>query len=327
MLIAQGHAGPQDSHIGQLAKALSPGDLLVVNNSLVIPAALKATRPARARGGGGAVNVTVNLLDRADDSQWWAFAKPGKRLRPGDNVHFSDTLRATVKTKGEGGRVLLAFTLAGTALDTAISAIGTPPLPPYIAARRPVENRDKDDYQTLFAKAPGSVAAPTAGLHFTPQLLESLDNKGIARAEVTLHVGAGTFAPIAAQDIADKRLHTERFHIPEATVHAIETTKAQGGSVIAVGTTSLRAIESAYDPSTKRLRAGSAHTQLFIQPGDTIHVADRLMTNFHLPRSSLFMLVCAFAGTDIAKRAYAHAIANQYRFYSYGDACLFDRGR
>lgn len=349
----------QDGVVGQLADQLSPGDVLVVNDTKVIPAALTGIRPARGVtdhgvgqlasdvGSGNTVHITVNLLERVGPERlpdrgpdrgperepvcWVAFAKPGKRLRVGDNIVFGDAMSARVQDKYDDGRVRLAFSCAGAALtdagfDQALSALGAPPIPPYIARRRGVDGEDTEDYQTLFAEHAGSVAAPTAGLHFTPAMTTALARRGVAMARVTLHVGAGTFAPLSEADMASKTLHAEHYDIPDETVAAIHRAKAAGRAVVAVGTTSLRALESAWDHHKAALRAGPGRTQLFLQPGDSFGVVDRLMTNFHLPRSSLFMLVCAFAGTDVARAAYAHAIASQYRFYSYGDACLFTRG-
>ncbi len=323
LLVAEPSGALGDHHVHELPSLLSPGDLLVVNDTRVISAALTARRPARKSGGGGDITVTVNLLDRLDELTWRVFARPGKRLRQGDKLDFGHGLQGVVAAKDDTGRVDLAFNRSGDELDEAFEQRGAPPLPPYIARRRAVDDQDRDDYQTMFADEPGSVAAPTAGLHFTPRLLAALKAKGIETASVTLTVGAGTFAPVSDEEIQSGRLHSEFYTISEGAVGAIEATKARGGDVIAVGTTSLRALESAFDRKTGHVRAGRNQTQLFIQPGYQFGVVDRLMTNFHLPRSSLFMLVCALAGIDVARAAYAHAIETGYRFYSYGDACLF----
>ena len=300
----------EDRIVRDLPQLLRPGDLVIANDTRVIPARLAGRR--------GEVRIEVTLHKRLGPARWAAFARPGKRLHVGDRVAFG-ALTATVEAKGEGGEVTLAFDREGEALDQAIEAEGVPPLPPYIASRRAVDARDRADYQTLHAEAPGSVAAPTAGLHFTAELWQALADRGVAHRFVTLHVGAGTFLPVKAEDTADHKMHAERGELDAATAEAIAATKAKGGRVVAIGTTSLRVLEA----------SGGApfdgDIDLFITPGYRFKTVDLLMTNFHLPRSTLFMLVSAFAGLDRMKAAYAHAIATGYRFYSYGDASLLFR--
>ena len=299
------------------------GDLLVFNDTRVIPAALKAVRPSRDPKG-PVVRVSLNLIERVTPDAWRALARPGKRLKLGDGLFFDDGLFAKIESKGEEGDLLLRFDRAGAALDAAIAKIGAPPLPPYIAARRAPDAADIADYQTIYAAKDGAVAAPTAGLHFTQGLLASLDAKGVERCTVTLHVGAGTFLPVTAQDTGAHVMHGEWREIPEQTAAAVNRAKATGRRVVAIGTTALRSLESAADASG-RVRAVRGETAIFITPGYRFRVADLLWTNFHLPRSTLFMLVSAFAGLDPMKAAYAHATAAGYRFYSYGDACLIER--
>jgi S-adenosylmethionine:tRNA ribosyltransferase-isomerase len=259
--------------------------------------------------------------------------RPGKRLAEGDRVSFGEaadracflgSLDATVKAKGEGGEVTLAFDLAGPDLDAAIAERGAMPLPPYIAAKRAEDAQDRADYQTVYAQEDGSVAAPTAGLHFTPQLLARLAEAGVETARVTLHVGAGTFLPVKTESVAEHRMHAEWGEIDPATAERLNAVRAAGGRIVCVGTTSLRLLETAAGEDGV-VRPFLGETDIFITPGYRFRVADGLMTNFHLPKSTLFMLVCAFAGTEIMKAAYAHAIAAGYRFYSYGDGSLLWR--
>ncbi|MAC38874.1 MAG: tRNA preQ1(34) S-adenosylmethionine ribosyltransferase-isomerase QueA [Oceanicaulis sp.] len=313
-----------DRGVSDLPELLREGDLMVFNDTRVIPAALTGVRPARSAGGGGPVDVEVNLHKRLDASGWRAFVRPAKRLRVGDVIAFSDALSAEVTGKSEGGDTRLVFNRTGAALDEAIAATGVPPLPPYIARKREVDEQDVEDYQTLFARQDGSVAAPTAGLHFTERLLTALADRGVQQTHVTLHVGAGTFLPVKADDLADHRMHAEWCTVSTRAAEAINTAKAEGRRVIPVGTTALRTIESlAVQPGV--IEAGSRDTDIFITPGYDFRITDALMTNFHLPRSTLFMLVSALAGLDVMKRAYAHAIRSGYRFYSYGDASLIER--
>lgn len=308
-----------------LPDLLAPGDALVFNDTKVLPAELRGIR----RRPGAEAKVAVTLTERLDDHRWRALARPAKRLRTGDRIAFGESgnacllgsLAATVEGRGEEGEVALAFELSGPALDEAIHALGAMPLPPYIAARRAADERDKSDYQTLFAREEGAVAAPTAGLHFTERLMRALDGRGISRHFVTLHVGPGTFLPVRAADTKDHVMHQEHGSIAAETAEALNAVKTRGGRIVAVGTTSLRLLESATSEEGT-LESFSGQTSLFITPGYRFRFVDRLLTNFHLPRSTLFMLVAAFSGLDLMKRAYAHAVRERYRFYSYGDACL-----
>jgi S-adenosylmethionine:tRNA ribosyltransferase-isomerase len=340
--IALRPARPRDSarllHVGQggaladstmldLPALLQPGDLLVLNNTSVIPAALTGTRPARAHGGGGPARIDLNLHTRTGAATWRAFARPAKRLREGDALHFSDGLSATVLDKAEGGDIALAFNVSGPELDGALERAGNPPLPPYIASKREADAADREDYQTLFSDPArkGSVAAPTAGLHFTDRLFDALAARGVAHTTLTLHVGAGTFLPVKTENVSEHRMHAEWYEISDQAAAAINAAKREGRRVIPVGTTALRSLESAADASGQ-VKAGSAETAIFITPGYRFRAADALLTNFHLPKSTLFMLVSALAGLDTMQAAYAHAIAERYRFFSYGDACLIERG-
>lgn len=308
-----------DHRVGDLPNLLQSGDLLVLNDTKVIPAALSAIRPARPQGGGGDVSLTINLHKRTAPDKWRAFIRPAKRLRGGDSVIFSDSFRATVAAIRDGGDVELQFDRARAALDAAVSSHGRTPLPPYIAKKRDADAQDEADYQTVYADDPGSVAAPTAGLHFTDDLFQRLSNRGVEIAKLTLHVGAGTFLPVKSERTEDHDMHSEWFEISEAAAAQIATAKAEGRRVVAVGTTALRALEAS------RGLASSGETDIFITPGYRFQVIDGLMTNFHLPRSTLFMLVSALAGLDRMQAAYAHAIETEYRFYSYGDSSLIWR--
>jgi S-adenosylmethionine:tRNA ribosyltransferase-isomerase len=318
-----------DCGVGDLPDLLRPGDALVVNDSKVIPARLRGRRIGR-----GAVEpaIEATLHQRLDGARWGAFVKPAKRLTAGDVVRFGDEgkvcflgqLDATVEAKGEGGEVTLAFAFHGPVLDQAVDERGAMPLPPYIAARRAPDERDRIDYQTLFAQAEGSVAAPTAGLHFTDALVARLEQRRIALHKVTLHVGAGTFLPVKADDTSAHRMHAEAGSVSAETAEALNAVHRAGGRIVAVGSTSLRLVEAATGDDGV-VRAFTGETALFITPGYRFRAVDVMMTNFHLPRSTLFMLVAAFAGLDTMKRAYAHAITAGYRFYSYGDACLLFR--
>lgn len=310
-----GHYGVADLPI-----LLRAGDVLVFNETKVFPAAFQATRPARAHGGGGDVTVTVNLHKQDASDSWEAFCRPAKRLKPGDVLHFDDELSAEVTARREGGDTTLTFNAAGDALMAAFTRCGAPPLPPYIARKRAPDAQDEVDYQTVYAKTSGSVAAPTAGLHFTPDLLAALDVAGVQRESLTLHVGAGTFLPVKSDTTDDHKMHSEWFTLSDATADAINLAKAEGRRVIAVGTTALRALESA--AAAGRVQAQSRDTDIFMTPGYAFQVVDGLMTNFHLPKSTLFMLVCALAGLDVMQAAYAEALAQDYRFYSYGDSSL-----
>jgi S-adenosylmethionine:tRNA ribosyltransferase-isomerase len=273
-----------------------------------------------------AVEVDVNLLSRQGPSVWAALARPGRRLRIGDLIDFPEGLEAVVEAKGDSGDVRLSFNRSGSALDASLAGVGAAPLPPYIARRRRPDARDLEDYQTIFARDAGAVAAPTAGLHFTQALLTALEARGVAREAVTLHVGPGTFAPLDDDVLTRDALHAERAVLASNTVERLNAARAAGRRILAVGTTTLRVLETAADRS-RRFTPFDGDTTLFIRPGYVFRGADALLTNFHLPRSSLFILVCAFAGTEAMRRAYAHAIAQGYRFYSYGDACLLEGAR
>jgi S-adenosylmethionine:tRNA ribosyltransferase-isomerase len=313
--------GLEDRVVRELPSLLRAGDVLVFNNTKVIPAALEGHRVGRL---GTTPKISALLHQRIDPSRWKAFAKPAKKLEPGDRVRFGaegrvcllGELEATVEAKGEAGEIILAFDFSGPILDEAIGALGDMPLPPYIAGKRATDDADKADYQTLYAREEGAVAAPTAGLHFTPDLLKSLQAAGMTLEYVTLHVGAGTFLPVKAEDTADHKMHAEWGEVPADVAARLRAARAEGRRIVAVGTTSLRLLESS------GLEPFSRSTDIFITPGYRFRAVDVLMTNFHLPRSTLFMLVCAFAGTERMKAAYAHAIAQNYRFYSYGDASL-----
>ncbi len=324
----------EDRVIRDLPDFLRPGDALVFNDTRVIPARLSGVRE-RVGPEGEALTVAVEatLHHRDAPDAWSAFMKPGKRIKAGDRVRFGaetegacllGRLEATVTGKGEDGLVTLRFDLSGPMLDEAIRDVGVMPLPPYIAAKRPEDDRDRSDYQTVFAEHDGSVAAPTAGLHFTPALLEAVRARGVTTHAVTLHVGAGTFLPVKADDTADHRMHAEWGEVSAETAAALNAVRAAGGRIVCVGTTSLRLLESATDEDGV-VRLFHGDTAIFITPGYRFRAADVLMTNFHLPKSTLFMLVSAFAGLETMKAAYAHAVAEGYRFYSYGDGSLLFR--
>ena len=316
----------EDRIVRELPAFFRAGDVLVVNESRVIPAALEGVRPARPNGED--VAVKLNLIEQRDDSTWRAFAKPGRRLRPGDQIAIAGPdsgLSAELIEKGEGGIVTLRLVSAKGSVAEALRANGMAPLPPYIADRRDYLPSDAADYQTIYAAPEGaSVAAPTAGLHFTPELMAALEARGVQFVKVCLHVGAGTFLPVKAEDISDHVMHSERFEISANAAETINSAKAEGRRVTAVGTTSLRALESAAI-GNGRLEPGLRSTDIFITPGYRFRIVDRLMTNFHLPRSTLFMLVSAFSGLETMQRAYRHAIEGGYRFYSYGDTSLLER--
>jgi S-adenosylmethionine:tRNA ribosyltransferase-isomerase len=329
MLVVRPGGTLEDSVVSALPDLLRPGDALVFNDTRVIPARLYGTRERD----GQVVGVEAMLHRRLSPHAWTAFMRPGKRLRLGDRVRFGErddracllgALDATVKAKGEGGEVTLGFDLAGPDLDAAIAERGHVPLPPYIASKRAEDERDRGDYQTVYAREDGSVAAPTAGLHFTPELLSALEARGISRHFVTLHVGAGTFLPVKTEAVADHHMHAEYGEVTAATAEALNAARAAGGRIVCVGTTSLRLLESAAD-ADGTIRPFHAETAIFITPGYRFRTAEVLMTNFHLPKSTLFMLVSAFAGQAAMRAAYAHAIETGYRFYSYGDASLLFR--
>lgn len=313
--------GLEDHIFHELPDFLRAGDVLVFNNTRVIPAALSGYRVGRL---GTTPKIEALLHLRLDGSRWKAFAKPGKKLQKGDRIRFGSegkvcllgSLDATVEEKGEAGEVTLAFDLSGPALDEAITAVGEMPLPPYIAGKRHTDDQDRADYQTIYAEKEGAVAAPTAGLHFTPDLMKSLQQAGITTEFVTLHVGAGTFLPVKADDTEKHKMHAEWGEVNADTCSRLTTARARGGRIVAVGTTSLRLLESS------GLEPFVGTTEIFITPGYRFRAVDLLITNFHLPKSTLFMLVSAFAGLERMQSAYAHAMAHDYRFYSYGDASL-----
>jgi S-adenosylmethionine:tRNA ribosyltransferase-isomerase len=327
MLVVGADGSLADRVVTDLEEILQPGDVLVVNDTRVIPAELRGMRHRDEF----VASVSFNLHKRVNGNTWLAFARPAKRLKAGDRVVFGatsevcmlDELAATVKAV-EDGQVTLAFDFSDAILDEAIKARGAMPLPPYIGAKRDIEDRDKTDYQTVYAEHDGAVAAPTAGLHFTPELLLRLEAKGVLIEHVTLHVGAGTFLPMKADDTEDHKMHAEWGVVSPETIERIEAAKAAGGRVVAVGTTSLRLLESAAR-RTGALEPFADETDIFITPGFTFRVVDVLMTNFHLPRSTLFMLVSAFSGLTTMHKAYKHAIDAHYRFYSYGDSSLLFR--
>jgi len=305
--------------VRDLPEYLNPGDALVVNDTKVIPARLYGVRvrgPAQAK-------IEVLLHRRLQPDRFSALARPAKKLAVGDRLAFGD-LTASVLAHGGAGEVEIGFDIAGAALDIAIGVLGEMPLPPYIAGKRATDARDIHDYQTMYARVPGSVAAPTAGLHFTPELDQGLQVRGVVRESVTLHVGLGTFLPVTAEDTALHRMHPEHASLSVEAAVSLNAVHQRGGRVAAVGTTCLRTLESAADEGGQ-LGALETNTDIFITPGYRFRAVDVLMTNFHLPRSTLFMLVSAFMGLEVMKAAYAEAIARDYRFYSYGDACLLLR--
>ncbi|WP_164156797.1 tRNA preQ1(34) S-adenosylmethionine ribosyltransferase-isomerase QueA [Sandarakinorhabdus rubra] len=305
-----------DMSFRDLPARLRPGDVLVVNDTRVIPAQLFA------RKGDAAIGVTLHKRETAN--RWWSFVRNARRLRPGDVIAFGREgvpLQGTVIEKSTEGSVLWQFDAAGQPLESALHAVGQMPLPPYIARRRDIDAADAADYQTLHAARDGAVAAPTAGLHFTPRLWDELAAAGVTRETVTLHVGAGTFLPVKATRVEDHQMHAEWGSLDAATAARLNAARSAGGRIIAVGTTSLRLLESAAD-ETRTIHAFTGDTSIFITPGYRWRAIDGLITNFHLPRSTLFMLVSALMGLDVMRKAYAHAIEKDYRFYSYGDGSL-----
>jgi S-adenosylmethionine:tRNA ribosyltransferase-isomerase len=330
--VAAGEGAPLvDAHVRDLPGMLAPGDVLVLNDTRVIPAALSGFRP---REGGAGARIEVILLEPVGEGgRWRALARPARRLRPGDRIRFGGApgracelgeLWASVEARGADGEVGLAFDLAGPDLERWIEDLGAAPLPPYIAGRRPAEPADLERYQTVYARRPGAVAAPTAGLHFTPALLARIAAAGIQIARLTLHVGAGTFLPVKADDTSGHVMHAERGELSAEVAEALNRARARGGRIVAVGTTSARLLEAAADPEG-RIAPFAGATDIFITPGYRFRAVDLMLTNFHLPRSTLFMLVAAFSGLARMRAAYAHAMAARYRFYSYGDACLLER--
>ena len=311
-------AGGRITHrtLRDLPDYLRAGDALLVNDTKVIPARLHGQRLRET----GPAKIEILLHQRLAADRYRVLARPARKLAPGDQLEFGP-LKARVIARGQDGEAEIQFALSGTDLDAAIAAQGEMPLPPYIAGKRKADARDVSDYQTLFAREEGSVAAPTAGLHFTPELFASLEKKGVTRQAVTLHVGLGTFLPVTAADTAQHRMHAEHAVLDAATARRLNAVHAAGGRIAAVGTTSLRTLESATGPDGV-IQSLDGETDIFITPGYRFRAVDLLLTNFHLPRSTLFMLVSALMGLEVMKAAYAEAIAQGYRFYSYGDACL-----
>jgi S-adenosylmethionine:tRNA ribosyltransferase-isomerase len=310
--------------VRSLPALLRAGDTLVVNDTRVLPVDLAVVRQAR-RDDGNPVSIALTLLQSIDRDRWTAFARPAKRITAGDLLFLPNGKGAflVVEEKLEDGQVVVAAG-DGHTIPELLANHGRMPLPSYIAKQRSADSQDDDDYQTMFARREGAVAAPTAGLHFTPRLIDALKERGIGLAVITLHVGAGTFLPVKAERVQDHTMHAEWFEISDEAARRIEATRQNGGRVVAVGTTTLRAMESAHR-SHGRIQACTSTTRLFLKPGDRIKAADMLFTNFHLPKSTLFMLVCAFSGTETMRQAYRYAIEGGFRFYSYGDACLLHR--
>jgi S-adenosylmethionine:tRNA ribosyltransferase-isomerase len=313
--------GMQDRHIRDLLQFLKPGDVMVFNDTRVIPARLFGKRDA--------ASVEILLHKRLPSSSeaeqsWQCFAKPAKRLRIGDRLDFAENFHASVTAKLPSGEVVLQWDMTSETLHAQLQQHGHMPLPPYIEKTRRADAGDQSDYQTVYARHAGSVAAPTAGLHFTESMLAAIDAMGVKRVHLTLHVGGGTFLPVKTDDTADHLMHSEYAVLTAQAAQAINNAKAQGGRVIAVGTTSVRTLESAAD-GQGQLHAFAGDTAIFITPGYRFKIVDAMLTNFHLPCSTLFMLVSAFSGMERMQAAYRHAIASCYRFYSYGDACLLMR--
>lgn len=321
LLVVHGDGRLEDASVRDLPRYLNKGDVLVFNDTRVLPAALKGVRPARDEAGQD-VACDVNLTERVDGRNWRALARPGRRLKDGDTIVFAEGFTAEITGHHEGGEIGLRFSLEGEALTEALDRHGAMPLPPYIARRRPADAKDRETYQTEFAgEDAASVAAPTAGLHFTPRLLAECDAAGLVREKVRLHVGLGTFKPLEEKQLEENRLHQEWRRLTPETAERLNAARASGHRVVPVGTTAMRTLESCVD-TEGALHPATGPTDIFLKPGDAVRGTDALVTNFHLPGSSLFMLVSALMGTDVMRAAYAHAIANEYRFYSYGDACL-----
>ncbi len=323
LLVAQGDA-IHDAIVRDLGDWLRPGDRLVLNDTAVIPARLSGARRRQGPQGETIAKMEVTLLEPGADGTWQAMVKPLKKLHTGDIVEFAAGLQAELVTKDQG-QAKLRFNLEGEAFDTALAQAGAMPLPPYIAARRAADDQDKTDYQTVWARNPGAVAAPTASLHFDAGLLTALRDMGVTFTHVTLHVGAGTFLPVKVEDVTTHKMHAEWGVVSEQAAAEIAATKAAGGRVIPVGTTALRLIESAAR-ETGQITPWKGETDIFIYPGFEFRVTDALMTNFHLPKSTLMMLVSALIGAERVRKIYAHAVADRYRFFSYGDASLLIPG-
>ncbi|MEL6244685.1 MAG: tRNA preQ1(34) S-adenosylmethionine ribosyltransferase-isomerase QueA [Pseudomonadota bacterium] len=321
LLVVRRNGVLEDRTVRELPDILSAGDHLVFNDTRVLPAALKGIRPARDAASQD-VAVDVNLTERVGEACWRALARPGRRLKAGDTIRFTDDFSAVIRARLAGGEIELNFDTGDIPLETRLDAHGAMPLPPYIARRRAADEKDRNDYQTAFAgEDAGSVAAPTAGLHFTPRLLGELDAASVIRETVRLHVGLGTFSPLDQTALETNTLHEEWRRLTPETATTLNAARRSGHRIIPVGTTAMRTLESCVD-SSGALHPATGPTNIFLKPGDRIGATDALVTNFHLPRSSLFMLVSALMGTGIMQAAYSHAIAQDYRFYSYGDACL-----
>jgi S-adenosylmethionine:tRNA ribosyltransferase-isomerase len=320
MLVARG-AETDDSRVHDLPGWLRPGDMLVFNDTKVIPARLFGERKRAGTDGSGVAKIEVTLIHRDDAARWTALARPAKRLAPGDRIRFGGGLSAEVAGKSAAGEIALTFDRGGADLDAAIAGAGVMPLPPYIAQRRAADAQDAEDYQTIFARRPGAVAAPTAALHFDDTLMTALAVRGVLSTRLTLHVGAGTFLPVKTDNIAEHRMHAEWGEITPRAAATINAARGAGGRIIAVGTTALRLLESAATPDGV-VAPFTGETAIFITPGYRFRAVDGLMTNFHLPRSTLFMLVSALMGCERMREIYAHAIERGYRFYSYGDSSL-----
>lgn len=313
--------GNLENHcVNELSDILEPGDALIFNNTKVIPAQLLGSRERN----GVVAQVSATLHTRVSASNWLCFAKGSKKLKVGDRIEFGDRLTCVVLEKHESGDIELQFDQSGAEFDEALALSGAMPLPPYIAGKRGTDEQDLQDYQTIYADEDGAVAAPTAGLHFTPELMSKLEARNISKHFVTLHVGPGTFLPMKADDTRDHKMHSEWGRVSSETADALNKVRANGGKIICVGTTSLRLMESATDEQGV-VHPWEGGTDIFITPGYKFKAADMLMTNFHLPKSTLFMLVSAFCGLENMQMAYAHAIENNYRFYSYGDSSLLYR--
>lgn len=322
LLVAEG-AAITDATVADIGRWLRPGDRLVLNDTRVIPARLSGRRARQGAAGQTEARIEVTLLEPRADGTWAAMVKPLKKLRVGETVRFGAGLEARCTAKAEG-LAALRFNLTGAEFDAALDAAGAMPLPPYIAARRAADAQDREDYQTVFARHAGAVAAPTASLHFDCPLLDALAGKGVDFTHVTLHVGAGTFLPVKVEDVRQHRMHAEWGEVSAAAAAEIAATRAAGGRVIPVGTTALRLIETAARGGA--IAPWRGDTDIFIYPGFRFRVTDALMTNFHLPRSTLMMLVAALMGPERIRRIYAHAVASEYRFFSYGDASLLIPG-
>ncbi|MEM9785341.1 MAG: tRNA preQ1(34) S-adenosylmethionine ribosyltransferase-isomerase QueA [Pseudomonadota bacterium] len=318
LLLANGDA-ISDRIVNELPDILQPGDRLVLNDTKVIPARLSGERHRSGEAGETVARIEVTLLEPQADGTWSALVKPLKKVRDGEEIVFSDALSAVVAARADG-QAHLRFNLTGDDFDQALADVGAMPLPPYIAAKRPADEADKEDYQTYWARHAGAVAAPTASLHFDGPLLDALAARGVAFTHVTLHVGAGTFLPVKVDDIADHKMHAEWGEVTPEAAAEINATKAAGHRVLPVGTTALRLIESAAKDGV--MQAWRGPTDIFITPGFEFQIADGMMTNFHLPKSTLMMLVSAFMGVERIRTIYAHAIAKGYRFFSYGDSSL-----